>query len=35
MTKQTDDPGYPRPPFERQRQARPGLAWRMQPRTGR
>jgi NAD(P)-dependent dehydrogenase (short-subunit alcohol dehydrogenase family) len=31
MTQQTDDPGYPRPPFARQTQPWPGLACRMEP----
>jgi len=31
MTKQTEDPGYPRPPFPEQQQPWPGLACRMQP----
>ena len=31
MTKQSEDPGYPRPPFPAQQQPWPGLACRMQP----
>ena len=31
MTKQSEDPGYPRPPFPEQKQPWPGLACRMQP----